>query len=90
MQATKQLRDNIAKCLNDKHMTQSQLSVLSGVHESTICRILSGKREMNIYHLDKIATALNLSITSLLYYPEEVLIAHKTNHQISIPLYEHL
>ena len=51
MQTTNQLRENIAKCLNNKHMTQSQLSALSGVHESTISRILSGKREILYAHL---------------------------------------
>ena len=90
MNTSQTLRTNIIKCLSDRGLSQIQLAVSSQLHESVISRILSGKREMNVYHLDKIATALNLSITSLLYYPEEVLIAHKTNHQISIPLYEYL
>lgn len=90
MNTSQTLRTNIIKCLSDRGLSQIQLAVSSQLHESVISRILSGKREINVYHLDKIATALNLSITSLLYYPEEVLIAHKTNHQISIPLYEHL
>lgn len=90
MNTSQTLRTNIIKCLSDRGLSQIQLAVSSQLHESVISRILSGKREINIYHLDKIATALNLSITSLLYYPKEVLIAHKNDHQISIPLYEHL
>lgn len=78
MQATKQLRDNIAKCLNDKHMTKSQLSILSGVHESTICRILSGKRAINYQHLYDLSRALGFeSPASLIHYPEQMAIIQK-------------
>ena len=75
MQPTKQLRDNIAKCLNDKHMTLSQLSVLSGVHESTICRILSGKRAINYQHLYDLSRGFGFkSPASLIHYPEQIAI----------------
>ena len=90
MNTSQTLRTNIIKCLSDRGLSQIQLAVASELHESVISRILSGKREINVYHLDKIAKALNISITSLIYYPEQVFVAHKTNHQISIPLYEHL
>ena len=75
MQATKQLRDNIVKCLNDKHMTQSQLSVLSGVRESTICRILSGKRAIHYQHLYDLSRGFGFeSPASLIHYPEQIAI----------------
>lgn len=45
MQTSELLRENIAKCLQDKHMTQFELAIQSGIHESTISRILSGKRD---------------------------------------------
>lgn len=49
MQTSELLRENIAKCLQDKHMTQFELAIQSGIHESTISRILSGKRDGFFY-----------------------------------------
>lgn len=86
MNTSKTLRTNIIKCLSDRQMSQIQLAVASELHESVISRILSGKREINVYHLDKIARALNISITSLIYYPEQVFVAHKNDEQITINL----
>ena len=75
MQTTNQLRKNIAKCLQDKHMSQSQLSALSGVHESTISRILSGKREILYAHLCALSRGFGFeSPASLIHYPEQVAI----------------
>lgn len=75
MQTTNQLRENIAKCLQDRHMTQSQLSALSGVHESTISRILSGKREILYSHACSLSRGLGYeSVAALIHYPEQVAI----------------
>ena len=75
MQTTNQLRENIAKCLQDKHMSQSQLSALSGVHESTISRILSGKREIHYQHLYDLSRGFGFeSPASLIHYPEQIAI----------------
>ena len=75
MQTTNQLRENIAKCLQDKHMSQSQLSALSGVHESTISRILSGKREILYSHACTLSRGLGYeSVAALIHYPEQVAI----------------
>ena len=75
MQTTNQLRENIAKCLQDKHMSQSQLSALSGVHESTISRILSGKREILYSHACSLSRGLGYeSVATLIHYPEQVVI----------------
>ena len=75
MQTTNQLRENIAKCLQDKHMSQSQLSALSGVHESTISRILSGKREILYAHLCALSRGFGFaSVATLVHYPEQVVI----------------
>lgn len=75
MQTTNQLRKNIAKCLQDKHMSQSQLSALSGVHESTISRILSGKREILYSHACSLSRGLGYeSVAALIHYPEPVAI----------------
>ena len=75
MQTTNQLRENIAKCLQDKLMSQSQLSALSGVHESTISRILSGKREILYSHACSLSRGLGYeSVAALIHYPEQVAI----------------
>ena len=79
MHTTNQLRDNIAKCLNDRHMTQIQLAILSGIHESTISRILSGKREILYTHLCALSRGFGLdSPSALIHYPEQVAIIKKT------------
>ena len=41
-------------------MSQIQLAVATQLHESVISRILARKREINVYHLDKILMALQL------------------------------
>ena len=46
MNTEKNIREKILNCLNDKHMTQVELAIQSGIHESTISRILSGKRDI--------------------------------------------
>ena len=75
MHTTKQLQENIIKCLNDKHMSQNQLAVLSGIHESTISRILSGKREILYSHACSLSRGLGYeSVAALIYYPEQVAI----------------
>ncbi|MBO5816862.1 MAG: helix-turn-helix transcriptional regulator [Paludibacteraceae bacterium] len=76
------LRTNTIKCLSDRKMSQIELAVASGLHESVISRLLSGKREFNGYHIQQIAKAFNLSVTNLMYYPIEIVIAQKVNNQL--------
>ena len=79
MQTTNQLQENIIKCLNDNHMSQNQLAVLSGIHESTISRILSGKREILYSHVCQLSRAFGFhSPASLIHYPEQLAIISKT------------
>lgn len=86
MNTTEKLRTNIIKCLRDRQMSQIQLAVESNLHESVISRILSGKREINSQHLDKIGKALGLDIIDLLYYPEKIAVAHLSETHITITL----
>ena len=86
MNTTERLRTNITKCLSDRKMSQIQLAVESNLHESVISRILSGKREINGSHLDKIGKALKLEIIDLLYYPEKVAVARISDEKITISL----
>jgi transcriptional regulator with XRE-family HTH domain len=67
-------------------MSQIQLAVATQLHESVISRILAGKREINVYHLDKILMALQLDILALLHYPEKVYLAYASNEKITITL----
>ena len=78
MQTTIQLRKNIAKCLQDKHMTQCQLAVLSGIHESTISRILSGQRDILFSHVCKLSKGFGFeSVDALIHYPLQLAIIEK-------------
>ena len=72
MNTEKNIREKIIKCMNDKHMSQ-----ITGIHESTISRILSGKREIYYFEVCKIATALGISTPALHCYPEQVAIIKK-------------
>lgn len=79
MHTTNQLREKIVKCLNDRHMSQNQLAVLSGIHESSISRILSGKREILYSHVCQLSRAFGFhSPASLIHYPEQLAIISKT------------
>jgi transcriptional regulator with XRE-family HTH domain len=86
MNLSETLRTNIIKCLNDKKMSRIELAVATQLHESVISRILSGKREINMYHLDQIARALGMDVTSLIHYPEQVMVICKNEKQIIINL----
>jgi transcriptional regulator with XRE-family HTH domain len=77
MNTEKNIREQIIKCMNDRHMSQIQLSILTGIHESTISRILSGKREIYYFEVCKIPTALGISTPALHCYPEQVAIIKK-------------
>ena len=47
--------------INEKGITQKELSKMSGVRESTICDIVRSKKTgINFEHLAKIATALKI------------------------------
>ena len=74
MNTQQHIRENIIKCLIDKHMSQIQLSILADIHESTISRILSGKREIYYFEVCKIASAFHMSVGALHYYPQQVAI----------------
>lgn len=50
-----------------KFMSQKDLSDMTGISESTICRYLSGKSMPSSYNLAKIARALDCSIEELIY-----------------------
>lgn len=62
----------LKKLLEDREMTQLELSKLSGVRQSTISDIVRGARTViNFEHLSKISEALKLtSITEIIDFIE--------------------
>ncbi|QKY68652.1 helix-turn-helix domain-containing protein [Lentibacillus sp. CBA3610] len=52
--------------MNEKKLSTRKLSELSGIHSSTISRIIRGKRNANLHHLSKFAENLDVPITTLL------------------------
>lgn len=49
-----------------KGLTQAQLAELLGVHEKHICKIETGKQNVTLKTLDKIACVLHIKKSSLL------------------------
>ncbi len=47
-------------------LTQAQLAELLGVHEKHICKIETGRQNVTLKTLDKIASVLNIKNSSLL------------------------
>ena len=87
MQFEKQIIRTIRKCLIDRHMSQIQLAELSGMSESTICRILNETRCLYGNDIANIASALQMTVDQLMYYPrvpliyfeDEVIVSHITS-----------
>lgn len=56
----------VKKILEEKHMTQKDLSLLSGVSEASLCRYLSGNKEPRMDVINNIAKALGVKPNYLL------------------------
>lgn len=64
--ASNDLGSLIKGFMNEKQLSSGKLAELSGIHSSTISRIISGKRKANLNHLNKLAIGLGIPITTLL------------------------
>lgn len=84
MQLEQQITQAIRKCLNNKQMSQNQLSVLSGVSETSISRFLNGTRYLYLNDIARLATALGMSFEELIYYPQVHLISCIENDTLTI------
>lgn len=62
----------IRKIRKGKGLTQEELAEYSGIHEKHIGRIEAGKHSINIDSLQKLAEALNTSITEILRIAFEI------------------
>lgn len=56
---------NLKKAMNERNMTQSELSALTGIGKSSISQYLSGKNEPTEQRTEKIADALECSVAFL-------------------------
>lgn len=63
----------IKELLEQRNMTQKELSILSGIRESTVSEIVRGsKTVLNFGHLSRIAEALQITdIRDLLDFEDE-------------------
>jgi transcriptional regulator with XRE-family HTH domain len=66
------LSHNLKKIRQDKGLSQLKLSKLSGVAQSSISEIESGKSNPNISTLRKLASVLEISLDELLGKPKVV------------------
>lgn len=56
---------NLKKAMEERNMSQAELSALTGIGKSSISQYLSGKNEPNQKRIEKIAEALECSIAFL-------------------------
>jgi HTH-type transcriptional regulator/antitoxin HigA len=55
--------------IDDRNTTQRAVALGSGIHTSTMSEILSGQRQMNLEHMQKLAAFLEINITAFLARP---------------------
>lgn len=84
MPLEQQITQAIRKSLNDKQMSQNQLSVLSGISETSISRFLNGTRYLQLNDIARLATALGMSIDELIHYPQVPLICSVEDDTLTI------
>jgi transcriptional regulator with XRE-family HTH domain len=66
MQIAQILGNNIKKRRQKLQMTQSDLAVRSGLHRSYLAGIESGKRNVSLKTIQKLAQALEMQVIDLL------------------------
>ena len=84
MNLEQQITQAIRKCLNDKRMSQNQLSALSGVSETSISRFLNGTRYLYPNDIARLANALGLSFEELIHYPHVPLVSYIHEYTLTI------
>lgn len=77
MNISSNFRTAVINCLNDKKMTQLDLSIITEISQPSICRYLAGKRFPTLSQVEKIAEALELHPITLLAYPNQIAIVEK-------------
>lgn len=63
------IKTNLRKLLSDRHMTQSELAVLTGIRPSTICDICGNSCTfLKLEHIDKICSVLGCKVQELIIF----------------------
>ena len=57
---------NVQKIRKNRHLSQEQLAELAGVHRTYIGMIERAEKNITLCNIEKIAKALNISISKLL------------------------
>lgn len=65
-----QLRKNIAKLLQDRGLTQKELSYILDIDASQVSRIMNGSGSLTLGHIEKISSELELRPIDLFTYPD--------------------
>ncbi len=66
------IKTNLRKLLSERHMTQSELAVLTGIRPSTICGICGNSCTfLKLEHIDKICSALGCEVRELIIFAEK-------------------
>lgn len=66
---TRQVSANVAKILQTRHLTNRELSIKTGVDESTLGKIINKSQCLTLTTLEKIANGLNMTVVDLITYP---------------------
>lgn len=61
---------NIRKMLNDKGISQAELSRRTELDTASISKIFSGQRGINLNDLSDISTALDVPVIDIITYPD--------------------
>ena len=70
----KKVMKNIRHIMQEHGITQKILAENSGINQSTLSKLLSGKASFTLEHIAKIARALNIDAADLVSFPVFLLI----------------
>lgn len=70
MKLQEQITRNIGKIRNERNLTQAAIGSFAGIDESQFSRIMSGKLNLSLDHLEHIASGLKMSVIDIITYPE--------------------
>ena len=63
------IRFKLKQLLIDKHMTQSELAIITGIRKPTLVQLNQGTtKQLPIYALDAICKSLNCSVSDIIEY----------------------
>ena len=62
---------NIQKILNDKGISQAELSRRTSLDTASVSKVFSGQRRLNINDLSEISTALDMPVIDVITFPDK-------------------